>query len=428
MRIFLFLFILTTSIFAYDFKLVKKDGVDGNNTLLVIGGIHGNEPGGYYSADILARHYKILSGHLWVIPNLNAKSIQANKRGVNGDMNRKFANIDPQDPDFQIVSDVKSIILDNNVTAIINLHDGHGFYRDKDYGTIFNPKAWGQTCVIDQCEINGSTAFHEMDKIANQVKAKINEKLIDEEHIFNVKNTNTKFDDEEMKHSLTYFAITHNKPAFAIETSKHLSYTSQKVFYQLNALETFMSIMGIKFERDFNLTQAGIKQIIQDDGNITINGNISLNLNNIKKSLSFIPIKSSDNDFAFSSDIGSVKAENGFFGLYVGNKKVSVLHAQESKLCKYKDTNVSIIVDGKTQMAKFASDIFVNDDFTVVRSKNYRVNVIGYSDRVHKDESGINIKLGSLDKAYSVDNAQKSYRVEFYDKNAFCGMVIVNFR
>ena len=428
MRFFILFFTLFISLQAMDFNLIKKNGSENNNTLLVIGGIHGNEPGGYFSAEVLAAHYKIKSGNLWVVPNLNAKSIQADQRGIFGDMNRKFANLDPNDPDFNIVTDIKKLITDKNVSLILNLHDGHGFYRDKDQGTIFNPHAWGQTCVIDQCNLTGSAAFTDMDNIANKVKLKLNEKLIEDHHIFNVRNTNTKFDDEEMKHSLTYFAITHNKPAFALETSKHLSTLAQKVYYQLNAIEIFMDIMNITYERDFNLNQQEIEKIISDEGNITINNNISFNLSNIKKILSFIPLQSSANEFTFSSHIGSVKAQNGSFEVYIGNKKVTTLHTEQLGKCLDSDTNISIIADKEVKKLNFASNVSVNNDFIVQKSKNLRVNIIGFTDKTHKDESNLLIDYRSLDKSYSIDNDKKSYRVEFYNQNAFCGMVVVNFR
>ncbi|MBU0633381.1 succinylglutamate desuccinylase/aspartoacylase family protein [bacterium] len=424
MRFFITLFLLYLSLQAYDFNFIQKDGVDNNKTLLVIGGIHGNEPGGYFSAEILASHYKIKSGTLWIVPNLNAKSIQADKRGVYGDMNRKFANVSTNDPDYNIVSDIKSIMLDKKVNLIINLHDGHGFYRNKYYGTIFNPSSWGQTCVIDQCDVKNT----DMDQIANAVKQNINKNLIEEHHTFNVKNTNTKFDDEEMRHSLTYFAITHNKPAFAIETSKSLSSLSQKVFYQLNAIEEFMKIMNIEYERDFELNLEELSKIIDDYGSVVINNNILLNLCDIKKSLSFIPLQSSYNDFVFSSSIASVKTQNGSFELYVGNKKITTLHEESFSLCKNLNENVSIQVDGEVKKMKFASEFFVNDDFTVVQSNDMRVNVIGFTDKIHKDEGNLNIRYKSLDKNYSIDNQKKRFRIEFYYKNSFCGMIVANFR
>ena len=42
-----------------EYSLIKK-GVDDNNTLLVIGGIQGDEPGGFLAANLLANEYKII--------------------------------------------------------------------------------------------------------------------------------------------------------------------------------------------------------------------------------------------------------------------------------------------------------------------------------------------------------------------------------
>jgi len=63
--------------------------------------------------------------------------------------------------------------------------------------------------------------------------------------------------------SLTYFAVTNNKPAFAIESSKNLSSLSQKVYYQLLAIEEFMKVMDISFTRKFNLNENSIHKIIK---------------------------------------------------------------------------------------------------------------------------------------------------------------------
>lgn len=425
----LFILSLSLSLYAADFNMIKKSGSDNNHTLLVIGGIHGNEPGGYFSADILASHYNIEQGSVWIVPNLNAKSIQADQRGIYGDMNRKFANLNQNDPDFNVVRDIKKLILDKNVSLILNLHDGHGFYRNKDQGTIFNPKAWGQTCVIDQCDlITSNNAFENMDKIANEVKLRLNKKLIENHHIFNVRNTNTKFDDEEMQHSLTYFAITHNKPAFALETSKNLSSLAQKVYYQLSAIEMFMDIMDIKYQRDFDLNHQEIDKIINNEGNITINNSISFNLNTVRKYLSFIPLQSKNNKFTFSSFIGSIKAENGSFEIYIGNRKIATLYPEYLDKCVNNDINISIIVDGEAKKFEMASNIFVNDDFVVQSSKNLRVNIIGFTDKFNKDESDLLVNYKSLDKSYAIDKNNKSYRVEFYNQNAFCGLIVVNFR
>ena len=84
--IFLTIFIFVSGAYA-KFTLIKL-GVDDNNTVLVTGGIQGDEPGGFMSANLLARGYEITSGSLYVVPNLNMPSIIKRSRGVNGDMNR----------------------------------------------------------------------------------------------------------------------------------------------------------------------------------------------------------------------------------------------------------------------------------------------------------------------------------------------------
>jgi len=426
--LFLFTLFYTLVVSANEINLIKKENNDSNTTLLVIGGIHGNEPGGYFSASILATHYKINSKNLWIVPNLNRDSIIKNKRGIHGDMNRKFSFVKKNDADKKIVEEIKKIILDPRVSLVLNLHDGHGFYRKQNKGRIFNPNAWGQTCVIDQCTLKTQQPFGNLDTIATTVKNNINKKLLQKHHSFDVKNTHTKYEDEAMKLSLTYFAVTHNKPAFAIETSKNLSTLSQKVFYQLLAIEEYMKIVGIDFQRDFTLNEKNITNIVKNYGTLRINNNILLNLSNIKKSLSYIPIKSKDNEFSFSHPLGAVKKHAGRYDIYIGNKKVTTLKPQYFKMAEGCPLKYEILIDKETFFVNKASYFNVNDDFNIAQSNKYRVNIIGYAKKGIKDESGQVIRLKDLNKRYSVDKDKKSYRVEFYKEDKFCTMLMVQFR
>ncbi|QOY52822.1 M99 family carboxypeptidase catalytic domain-containing protein [Candidatus Sulfurimonas baltica] len=411
-----------------NIQLIKKENSDSNTTLLIIAGVHGDEPGGYFAASILATHYDIKSNNLWIVPNLNQKSIQEDSRGINGDMNRKFSAIKKDDKDADIIKEIKGIILSKNVSLVLNLHDGHGFYRKENNGKIFNPTAWGQTCVIDQCKLNQNQPFGNLNNIASIVKDNMNKKLIQKHHSFNVKNTKTKFDDEEMQLSLTYFAVTNNKPAFAIESSKNLSSLSQKVFYQLLAIEEFMNIMEISYTKKFKLNEKNLSKIIKDYGTLGINDNILLNLDNIKKRLSYIPIKSESNEFKFSNPLGSVKSVNGKFIVYIGNQMVTTLEPQFFKGARDYAKNFDAIIDGKTISFDNTSDIFVFDDFNVIERSGYRVNVIGYSSTNRKNESGIDISLKDLSRRFSIDNNDKVYRVEFYKNDEFCFMSKVHFK
>ena len=426
--IFIFIFLLFNISLSAKIQLIKKENSDSNTTLLVIAGIHGNEPGGYFAASILTTHYTITSKNLWIVPNLNQESIRRNKRGVHGDMNRKFSVVKDKDKDKEIIKEIKKTILAPKVSLVLNLHDGHGFYRKENQGTVFNPNAWGQTCVIDQCDLKQDQPFGNLNNIALTVKNNINKKLLKEHHSFDVKNTNTQYDDEAMQLSLTYFAVTNNKPAFAIETSKNLSTLTHKVFYQLLAIEEYMNIMGIKFIRNFNFNETEISKILNNYGTLSINNNILLNLRDIKKSLSYIPIKSKSNVFKFSHTLGDIKKINGKYLVFIGNKQVTSLRPQYFKLSTNRREKFDIEVDGKIISLQNASEFYVNDDFKVIKSKKYRVNIIGYQAKRKMDESEVIISLKNLNKNYSVDKQHKVYRVEFYKNDEFCSMLMVHFK
>ena len=411
-----------------DIQLIKKENNDSNTTLLVVGGIHGNEPGGYFSASILATHYKVTSKNLWIIPNLNKDSVMENQRGVNGDMNRKFSKIGDHDKDKQIIDEIKKIILSDNISLVLNLHDGHGFYREKNQGSIFNPNAWGQTCVIDQCNLKEEQKFGNLNNIASTVKDNINKKLLEKHHNFNVKNTKTKYEDEAMKLSLTYFAVTNGKPAFAIETSKNLSSLSQKVFYQLVAIEEFMKIMDIPFIRDFDLNAQNISKIMTDHGYLTINDRIKLNLSDIKKYLSFIPLKLGTNRFEFSNPLGEFKKTMNGYEVFVGSEKITTLKPQYFKQSDCCQNKFDVIMDGNEFSVDNTSSFLVNTDFEILKSENSRVNVIGYYGKNRIDESNVKIKLENLNREFAIDKSNKVYRVEFYNNNEFCQMSTVEFK
>lgn len=428
--VFFFLLLGFSSLNALPFNFFQKETntSEPSRTLLVIGGIHGNEPGSYYAAALLSQYYDITEGNLWVVPDLNRHSIRMNQRGINGDMNRKFSKLQSNDPDYSIVEEIKKIILRPEVGLILNLHDGHGFYRKVYQNTIFNPNAWGQTCVIDQTNLDNEHPFGDLGGIASQVSQQLNGDLIEDHHLFDVRNTNTRFDDEAMQHSLTYFAVTNNKPAFAIETSKNLPTLHHKVFYQLRAIECYMTFMGIKFKRAFDLTPEIIQTILENNGNITINNNIYMDLADLRNDLSYIPLKSEGNTIIFSHALGNAVNNKGKYDLYVGNKLLTTLSPSihEEAVC---DSDIVLEVDGISKPVKFATDFSVTADFKVkIGKSDTRVNVIGFTPKEGGNEAERLIRLEDFDPSFSVDKQHKTYRVEFYRGNRFCGLVLVHFK
>ncbi|HIQ51254.1 MAG TPA: hypothetical protein EYH54_04750, partial [Nautiliaceae bacterium] len=69
---------------------------------------------------------------------------------------------------------------------------------------------------------------------------------------------------------------------------------------------------------------------------------------------------------------------------------------------------------------------------SILKVKNYfkvlsqkRVNIIGFSSKMN--EANIKITKDKLIKRFSIDKNKNIYRVEVYDKDSFCGMILVDF-
>ncbi|MDN5046582.1 hypothetical protein O8C97_01810 [Aliarcobacter butzleri] len=426
--VFLLLVINLFAVTNRDFSIYKKEAQTPSHTLLIIGGIHGDEPGAYFAPAFFEKYYKITKGSVWVIPNINGDSIIANQRGIYNDMNRKFSVIEKDDPDYFIIERVKKIILDKKVDLILNLHDGHGFYRETYENAIFNPKAWGQATIIDQDKINGLNKFGDLDNIATKVRNNLNnDKLFQEYHSFGVKNTQTKFKDEQQQLSLTYFAVTNNKPAFAIETSKNITDLTEKVIYQLKSMEEFMKIMDIEFQRDFDINNyEEVKKRLFDFGEVKINENIAFDLSDTRKILRFVPLKKENNEFKFENSLGATKLVDNKYEVYIGNINVTNLFPQVFDIKEYKDS-IKIEVDGKVINTKLGEVIDVKNSFKIVKNDFFRVNVIGFSKAGVDSEDDILLKKSDMVDSFSIDTNNKQYRVEFYKDNNFYGMITINF-
>lgn len=423
-------FLLSTYAFGANlhYSLIQKEsGQKEESTLLVIGGIHGDEPGGYFAPMLLAKYYTIVRGNLWIVPNVNFDSIVQNKRGIYGDMNRKFATIDAKDKDFEIVTDIKKLILDPRVDLTLNLHDGHGFYRTKTIDKNFNPKAWGQATIIDQQTIPNAK-YGNLAHIAQKVNQETNIDLIEDVHEFNVKNTNTKDKDKAMQQSLTYFSIKNNKPAFAIETSKNITELSHKVFYQLKTIEKFMHEMNIEFSRSFELSEANIQTLLADVGSLEIPPTkIMLELSNLKPYIRFFPINKETFHYKSDNPLVAVLKEKDEYKIMNGNKLISTLKADMMEFDDSLD-EINLLLDGEKARAKIGSLIYTHKSFEIAPIQGYRINVIGYSKEGVISEDGIEIEPSALMKSYAIDKQERTYMVHFYKDKKFCGMINIQFK
>lgn len=414
------------------FTLHKLGNDPSGPTLLVVGGIQGDEPGGFSAASLLVTHYKIKKGNVWVVPNLNFPSIIHSSRGLHGDMNRKFANLSPKDPEYETVRNIQSIILEPQVKVVLNMHDGSGWYRTKWENSLKNPKRWGQCIVIDQTMVDDDVVqdkrYQNLQAIADNVKNDVNVKLLRYLHSYRIKNTTTRNFDQEMEKTLSYFAVCAGKAAFGLEASKELPAAS-RAYYHACLIEGFMREMGIEFERKFHLSPSGITTALNKDISIALfNNRTVLKLDNARaQTWGYIPVQNGSQLQATSSNPLLAIVPNGKqWSVVYGNRTLTRFNPD---FIEFDDSiaNIQVTVDGQTRDASIGDMIQVENEFMVHELVGYRVNAIGAQKEVNNTEAGVLIRQEDFAPRFSLDEAGHVYRVEFYKDKAFCGMVLVNF-
>ncbi|MBQ4132960.1 MAG: deacylase [Desulfovibrionaceae bacterium] len=404
-------------------------------TLFVVGGIQGDEPGAFSAASLLVTHYEITRGRLIVVPNLNFQSIIMRDRGPNGDMNRKFAALSKSDPEYEIVTNIKNLLLLPEVDAILNMHDGSGFYRPDWEDSMRNPKRWGQSVIIDQATI-GVPNFGNLQGIAETVLTRTNACLLEPEHRYYLKNTHTAMGDREMERALTYFAISNGKPAFGVEASKSFS-LPVRIYYHVHVLEAFMEHMGIDFRRKFKATPEGMALALGSDLEIHFPDNqLTVLLDDLRPYINYFPAKKGEEiRFKTSSPLITVvpSPKNPRHHIvYYGNRPVSQLRPDYMEF-DHSLTGVEVEIDGTLRKVSWGEVVHSHDWIKVTSMPGYRVNAIGVQSSPGKSECNRPLKRRDFESRYSIDKTASLFRVEVYRRNeadmpdSFTGMFLVRY-
>lgn len=223
-------------------------GAEPGPTLLLQGGIQGDEPGGYLAADLYA-DLTLRKGNLIVVPRANFFSIVENSRGALGDMNRKFAgNQKSTDRDLAVITIIKELMKKSDF--FLNLHDGSGFYADQWESPVRNPQRFGQSIIADTDQFTRPDGkVIRMQKMVQRVLEKVNQQISSPDLIFRFNNHRTLSRDtlhKEQRLSATYHALTQvGIPAFGIETSKEISDYRIRVRHQTMVVNAFLEEFGI---------------------------------------------------------------------------------------------------------------------------------------------------------------------------------------
>jgi hypothetical protein len=226
-------------------------------TVMVQGGIQGDEVSGYISAQLLTRA-KVRRGNLLVVPRANVPSIHAVKRLINVDLNRRF------DRDYNTFYEDRLArvirFLLGGCDAFIHLHEGSGFYHPTWVDTLRNPRRWGQSIIIDaQYTGNGLPLANTV----NSVLGALNPAIVPADYQFQLFNTNTFAKDTaypDQRKSLTFYAMNSlHIPALAIEVSKNIHRLGWKVINQLKATEHFLMSFGVEVDLPY-VTEKDIEE------------------------------------------------------------------------------------------------------------------------------------------------------------------------
>lgn len=231
----------------YELNIYKIYGRNDGKTMFIVGGIQGDEPGGFLSADLYSE-LKLEKGNLIVIPRANFKSIILYDRGPDGDMNRRFLD----EPENSAMDKVVAIIMElmRESDVFLNLHDGWGYHTPTYIDKWRNPSRFGQSIITD-ADVFKCDDGTELDLRTHAVDVveETNRKIGDEQyfmHYFNTKteDSGTKFAD--MRKTATYYALRNFcLPAYGIESSKNLPTTEMKILHHNYAVNEFMRLYDI---------------------------------------------------------------------------------------------------------------------------------------------------------------------------------------
>ncbi len=130
---------------------IKDSGMPGP-TIMIVGGVHGNEPAGANAAEVI-RQWPINRGKLVVIPRANIPGLAANKRLIPqlstnlNNLNRNYPRAGKDEgPRGDLASSIWAVALEVKPDWLLDLHEGFDFHQvnDKSVGSSVicfpNPK------------------------------------------------------------------------------------------------------------------------------------------------------------------------------------------------------------------------------------------------------------------------------------------------
>jgi len=199
------------------FTFKSDDYKDGDKTILIVGGTHGNEPAGYYAVksfmnSLTENKIKLKSSRIILIPQVNYCALKIGLRFIPeiGDLNRKYPIIPNGVPSNNHIKK----IIENVAIAdfILDFHEGWGFNRlnGDSMGSTITPTNTVQSMNLSKklfSEINKNLNGHKRFRILTTDKNLIKS------------NSDLFALETDIKGSLRFYCNILNKDYILIETT-----------------------------------------------------------------------------------------------------------------------------------------------------------------------------------------------------------------
>lgn len=132
--------IKTTTLAAgtkYATKLYIIDSGKPGPTVMIVGGIHGNETAGYKAAATFT-DCEIKKGKLLVLPEANKLAIENHVRYLSyyGDLNRDFPTSSTDSPNGTIAKAIYAAVKQYDVDWLMDMHEGYDYYKNTSTDSV----------------------------------------------------------------------------------------------------------------------------------------------------------------------------------------------------------------------------------------------------------------------------------------------------
>ncbi len=200
------------------------DGARAGATVLVVAGVHGDEPAGPLAAELLLRE-RIDAGSLWVLPRANVPALAAATRldqSAHPNLNRNFPRMVGEPARGEAADAIWSFVGSLRPDYVVDLHEGYDF-------NCRNRNSVG-SCIL----VHGATAEAQ----ALRMQAAVNATIADDDRRF-TRITRT------ARGSLVRAATEHGARALLLETTKRERPIEERVAQHLVMVRQLLGDAGL---------------------------------------------------------------------------------------------------------------------------------------------------------------------------------------